>query len=95
MKAAVFDGGSQERYYGRVRNFTGALSGRHPVTAFLTSVAAQSPEGVEFRHQDLSGQPALVVERDGQLEAAILLSLSGGKITQIFIQANRQRLRHL
>jgi len=89
----ITDGGTAGVRSGRVRNLVRPLRGARKITAFLT--AADTTQWADARDHMLNGQPALVVYREGRPLAAMFLAIADGRIVQIFLQADPERLRHL
>jgi len=89
----ITDGGTAGVRSGRVRNLVRPLQGARKITAFLT--AADTTQWADARDHMLNGQPALVVYREGRPLAAMFLAIADGRIVQIFLQADPERLRHL
>ena len=50
---------------------------------------------VTFEERPLNGQPAIVVFQAGQAILAILVAVADGRIRQLFLHADRERLRRL
>lgn len=91
----IADAGPGGGTFGRVRNLPGPIAGATKVAAFVAGVTPQGSTGLERRECELNGQPALLLLRDGRPYAAILLSVAGGRIHRVFIQADPLRLRHV
>ena len=91
----VVDAGPAGARYGRVRNLPRPLLGPVKIAAFLAAVGRQEPADVRHRQCELNGQPAIVTLRQGRVIAAVLLSVSGGRIRRIFVHADPSRLRHV
>jgi RNA polymerase sigma-70 factor (ECF subfamily) len=91
----IADGGAHGVRVGGVRNLPGPLSGVTRIAAFFSSVHRRSGHLLEQRACVLNGHPALLALRDGRPFAAILLSVADGKIRNVFIQADPDRLRHV
>jgi RNA polymerase sigma-70 factor (ECF subfamily) len=89
----VTDGGPDGVRAGRVRNLVRPLHGAKQIAAFVT--AADATAWADVRDHALNGQPALVAYRDGKPASALFLEISNGQITQLFIQADVERLRHI
>lgn len=89
----ITDGGEAGVRAGRVRNLVRPLRGARKIAAFI---AAADPRTWQDHHElVLNGQPALVAYRDGRPFAAVFLAIADGRIAQIFIQADADRLGHL
>jgi RNA polymerase sigma-70 factor (ECF subfamily) len=91
----IADTGPLGGKFGRVRNLPGPLVGATKVAAFVAAVTPQGASGLNAREQDINGQPAIVVYRDGKPFTAILLSLVGDRIRAIYMQADADRLRRV
>ena len=91
----IVDAGPTGGSFGRVRNLPGPLVGAPKVAAFVAAVTPQGAEGLETRECELNGQPAVLVLRDGQPSAAILLSVSDERIIGVFMHADPARLGHV
>lgn len=91
----IADAGPDGVRYGRVRNLPRPLSGPVKIAAFLAAVGRQEQPGIRHRECELNGQPAVVTIRDGRVIAAVLLSVSGGKIRRVFVHADPSRLQHV
>jgi len=89
----ITDGGRDGVRAGRVRNLMRPLSGARKIAAFVT--AADPQVWQDGRDYVLNGQPAQVVFRDGRPFAALFLTIADGKIVQILIQADVERLRRI
>jgi len=90
------DAGPQGATFGRVRNVGRPVEGRTRIAALLAALTRQSalPEG-PLEERDLNGEPAVVIERDGRTFAAILVSIEDGRIAQVFVHLDPERLRHV
>src|SRR5262245_12575507 len=91
----IADAGPGGGTFGRVRNLPGPIAGATKVAAFVAGVTAQGSAGLTRRECDLNGQPALLLLREGRPYAAILLSVAGGRIHRVFIQADPARLQYV
>lgn len=89
----ITDGGTAGVRSGRVRNLVRPLQGAKKIVAFLT--AAETSAWADARDHVLNGQPALVVYREDRPLAAMFLAIADGRIVQVFLQADPERLRHL
>jgi RNA polymerase sigma-70 factor (ECF subfamily) len=90
----VADGGAHGVRIGRARNLPGPLSGAERIAAVLMSVHRRAP-WLERRQCELNGQPALLTIDEGRVVAAILLSVSDGRIHNIYIHADPDHLGHV
>lgn len=89
----VADGGAEDRGTDGIRRLPKPLEGAARVAAFL---AARAKAGAsELEERELNGRPSLVVFRNGQPFAALLIAVADGKIQRIFFHADPRRLGHL
>jgi RNA polymerase sigma-70 factor (ECF subfamily) len=90
----ITDAGSEGRELQGIRNLPGPIEGAARVASF---VAAASRRGSAFElvERELNGQPALVLQRDGQPFGALLLAVADGKVQRVFFYADQARLRFL
>ncbi|MDB4956956.1 MAG: polymerase, sigma-24 subunit, subfamily [Myxococcales bacterium] len=86
----ITDGGRSGVRVGRVRNLNRPFRGAKKIASVVARSWQAAPE--ETREYVLNGQPAIVAFRDGRPFAALFLAIANGKIVQIFIQADRDRL---
>jgi RNA polymerase sigma-70 factor, ECF subfamily len=70
------------------------LHGADPV-ANLLARAERSPVTLEPSTVWLNGAPAVRVEFDGELGAAVSLVIDGGRVTRVYIMRNPHKLVHL
>jgi RNA polymerase sigma-70 factor, ECF subfamily len=91
----VIDTGPEGRRVGRIRNVGRPVEGAIRIAAFLAAVARQAPAFGEAQECVLNGEPAVVVVREGQPVAAILISAVEGRIRRVFVQVDPRRLGHL
>jgi RNA polymerase sigma-70 factor (ECF subfamily) len=91
----VIDTGPEGKRVGRIRNVGRPVEGAKRIAAFLAAVARQSPSFGELRECVLNGEPAVVTLQGGRPGAAILVSVSGGRICRVFVQVDPRRLGHL
>ncbi|HSM44524.1 MAG TPA: RNA polymerase subunit sigma-24, partial [Acidimicrobiia bacterium] len=73
---------------------------RHPVegaqrVASLLSGFAKIAPNTQARVVWLNGEPAVRVDRDGELDTAISLAFEGGRISRIYAVRNPQKLSRL
>jgi len=88
----VADAGPGGGTYGRVKNLPGPLVGREKVAAFVAAVGPQGADGVAISEAALSGQPAIILSRDGKPFTVIMLAAVDGLIRSVFMQADVSRL---
>jgi RNA polymerase sigma-70 factor, ECF subfamily len=92
----IVDGGPEGGRVGRIRNVGRPVVGAKRISAFLCAVAQQDKRRTTVHECVLNGQPAVVILReDGQPHAAMMVSVAGGRIRHIFVQADSERLKHL
>ncbi len=89
----ITDGGPAGVRVGKVRNLSRPLQGAKKIAAFVTAVDGRAWQ--DSRDYLLNGQPALVAFRDDRPFAALFLAIADGRIVQIFIQADPNRLRQI
>jgi RNA polymerase sigma-70 factor (ECF subfamily) len=66
-----------------------ALSGREKVASLVAALGRKSPRrGLERVECSLNGEPAILLLRGGQADAALLVSVADGKISQIFVHGD-------
>jgi RNA polymerase sigma-70 factor (ECF subfamily) len=86
----ITDGGRAGVRVGRTRNLPRPVRGAKKIASAIATAWRAAPE--ETRIHMLNGQPAIVAFRDGRPFAALFLAIADGKIAQIFIQADAERL---
>jgi RNA polymerase sigma-70 factor (ECF subfamily) len=91
----TIDPGPGERRLGRIRKVGRPVIGGRRIAAFLAAVARQGTPRRTSHECLLNGQPAVVFLNDGRPAAAILISVSEGRIRHVFVQADESRLTHL
>jgi RNA polymerase sigma-70 factor (ECF subfamily) len=84
------DGGRAGFRVGRARNPPRPVRGAKKIASAIAASWHAAPE--QTRDYMLNGQPATVAFRDGRPFAALFLAIADGKIVQIFIQADPERL---
>ena len=66
-----------------------ALSGRDTIASLVAALGRKSPRtGLERVECSLNGEPAVLLRRDGRAYVALLVSVTDGKISQIFVHAD-------
>ena len=90
----ISDGGIKGVRIGKVRNVGKPVEGAKKIAAVVASLATRGPP-LEHREWELNGQPAIVALLDGKPVFAILLAVADGKIRDVFIHADPERLSHL
>jgi RNA polymerase sigma-70 factor (ECF subfamily) len=92
----IADPGPDGDGYGKLRKIGRPVVGQKRVAALIEAIARQPVSApVELRERMLNGQPAVVIHQHGQPVLAILISAADGRIQQVFLQADRARLRTL
>jgi RNA polymerase sigma-70 factor (ECF subfamily) len=91
----IADGGPKPVGFGGLKNLPRPVRGAKRIGKFVATVSPRGLAGPSWHAPALNGQPAMVLLRQGRPEAAILLSVAGGRIHRIFIQGDPARLRHL
>jgi len=91
----IIDTGPEGRRIGRIRNAGRPIIGARRIAAFLAAVRREDTRRTDVMECTLNGQPAILVLEDGQPSAALLLSVAGGRIRHIFVQADPRRLTHV
>lgn len=91
----IADGGAEGRSIEGIRNLPAPLAGAARIAAFVSATTKVAQKHLEPSVVELNGQPALLLARDGQPFAALLLAVSAGKIARIYFHADPVRLRHL
>lgn len=89
----ITDGGATGVRAGRVKNLMRPLRGARKIAAFVT--AADPRAWQDSRDYLLNGQPALVAFQHGRPFAALFLAIADGRIVQLFMQADAERLRRI
>ena len=91
----IVDGGSEGSNFGRTKNLPRPVMGIQKVSAVLASVTPQGMPGLDTEICKLNGQPAILVLKDTQPIASIILSIEDDYIVSIFIQSDSSRLRNV
>lgn len=89
------DAGKGGARFGQIRNVTRPVVGRARVVALLGAFARQGTSGLVVRERLLNGEPAAIAYHDGQVLSAIVVSVEAGRIREIFVQLDRERLGHV
>jgi RNA polymerase sigma-70 factor (ECF subfamily) len=85
----VSDGG------GVVRAALRPIEGADAVARWLAGVAARGLAEPSMEVVELNGGPAAVVRSRGELQAAIVLGVAGGRVRAIYLVANPEKLAWL
>jgi RNA polymerase sigma-70 factor (ECF subfamily) len=93
----IVDGGPDGARIRGIRNLPKPIFGAHKIAAFVAAFARRPDTGapIENREWELNGQPAIIALQGGRPIVALLLGVSGGRIQQVFIQADPHRLEHI
>jgi RNA polymerase sigma-70 factor (ECF subfamily) len=89
------DAGPGGATYGKLRNVGHPVVGREAILTLVKAIASQDVPRAEIRERLLNGQPAVVLVREGHVGGAIMVSVADGKIRHVFMQFDRQRLKHV
>ena len=89
----ITDGGRAGVRVGRTRNLPRPIRGAKKIAALIAAAWPAAP--LETREHVLNGQPAMLAFRDARPVAALFLAIADGKIVQILIQADPERLGRL
>jgi RNA polymerase sigma-70 factor (ECF subfamily) len=91
----IADAGPEGGRYGRIRNVGHPLVGRKKIATLLRAFTSQDVPGLSIHERTLNDEPAVVVFQDGRAFSAILVAVADGKIRQVFVQIDPERLRHV
>ena len=92
----IADAGPGVVRYGRTRNIGRPVVGRTKIAALLKVIGSQQAgPPPQFRERMLNGEPAVVAFQGGHAVAAILVSIADGKVRHVFLQVDRERLKHV
>jgi RNA polymerase sigma-70 factor, ECF subfamily len=91
----IVDAGPEGRRVGRIREVGRPVVGARKIIALLVAVGRASTVARTSHTCVLNGEPAIVHCVDGHPDSALFLSVEGGKIRHIFVQADRARLGHV
>jgi len=91
----IGDGGQGERRYGKIRKVGRPVVGKTRVAALIRAIGAQPAPDVVVEERVLNGQPAIVLFQAGEAVLAILVAVADGRIRQLFLHADPERLRRL
>jgi RNA polymerase sigma-70 factor (ECF subfamily) len=92
----IADAGPSGGRYGRIRNVGRPVVGRKKIAALVSAISRQDvPPRTVLQERVLNGEPAIVAFADGHAVLAILVSSADGKIRHVFLQSDRERLRHV
>jgi len=78
---------------GKARAARKAIHGRERIVRFVLGVLARHQHRLAFSPGIINGQPGLVLERNGELFAALSVSSDGRHILDVFIVLNPDKLR--
>jgi RNA polymerase sigma-70 factor (ECF subfamily) len=91
----VVDAGPSAARLGRTRNIGRPVRGARRIASFAATLGRRRDLPGTLHECVLNGQPAIVRVWDGRPVSATLVSVAGGRIHRIFIQADAARLTHL
>ena len=89
------DGGAHGARYGAVRNIARPLHGSTTVARFLIAARAQAPANITHEIRNLNLSPAIITYTDGHPLGALSFDIANHRIRNIFILADREKLRSL
>ncbi|WP_242677294.1 RNA polymerase sigma factor SigJ [Streptomonospora litoralis] len=78
---------------GAVRSALHPILGARKVARFLLGIQARSAGLHELRHAAVNGRPGLLGIRDGRTESVAAIAVSGGRISEIDIVLNPEKLK--
>jgi RNA polymerase sigma-70 factor, ECF subfamily len=79
---------------GKARTISRPLAGHELVARFLAGLRDQDP-GFDICITSLNGQPAILAYLNGRIDTVMMLDLTPGGITAIYVQRNPDKLRRL
>jgi RNA polymerase sigma-70 factor (ECF subfamily) len=92
----IADAGPGVVRYGRIRNIGRPVVGRRKIAALLKIIGSQTVgPAIELQQRTLNGEPAVVIFQGGRAVSAILVSVAEGKVRHVFLQFDRERLKHV
>ncbi len=92
----IADAGPGVVRYGGIRNIGRPVVGRRKIAALLKIIGSQTVgPAIELQQRTLNGEPAVVVFQGGRAVSAILVSVAEGKVRHVFLQFDRERLKHV
>jgi RNA polymerase sigma-70 factor (ECF subfamily) len=92
----IADAGPGVVRYGGIRNIGRPVVGRRKIAALLKIIGSQTVgPAIELQQRTLNGEPAVVVFQGGRAVSAILVSVADGKVRHVFLQFDRERLKHV
>jgi RNA polymerase sigma-70 factor, ECF subfamily len=71
------------------------IVGSEKVGRFMVAVSQGGAEGAEIRFESINGQIGIVARKDGEAHYVGLLGVTDGRISEILIIANPDKLAHL
>jgi RNA polymerase sigma-70 factor, ECF subfamily len=71
------------------------IVGSDKVGRFMVAVSQAGADGAEIRFESINGQIGIVARQDGEVHYVGLLGVAEGRITEILIIANPDKLAHL
>jgi RNA polymerase sigma-70 factor (ECF subfamily) len=92
----IADAGPAGASYGRLRNVGHPVVGRKKIASLVKAFAAEDVQPPpEYRERELNGQPAIVDYRHGHPTVALLIAVAEGRIRNIYLHVDPERLRHV
>ncbi|MET9617217.1 RNA polymerase sigma-70 factor [Kitasatospora indigofera] len=81
---------------GRVKAAIRPIDGADKVARFLLGVLANQPlEGMRVYDVDVNGRPGLLIDAAGQVDSVVVLEIEDGRIGELRILRNPDKLTHL
>ena len=80
---------------GKVTAARKPLHGSDLVAKFLINISSAGAAGVAARFGELNGQPALILEEDGDVVAAFVFAIADGADQNIFVVRNPDKLQRV
>ncbi|MFE4605509.1 RNA polymerase sigma-70 factor [Kitasatospora indigofera] len=81
---------------GRVKAAIRPIDGADKVARFLLGVLANQPlENMRVHDVDVNGRPGLVIDAAGQVDSVVVLEIEDGRIGELRILRNPEKLTHL
>ena len=80
---------------GRVTAARKPIYGRDKIARFLLGIYRKAPEGFEVSFAEINGQPGFVVTLEGRPQAAWSFQIYDGRIQNIYVVLNPEKLRRL
>jgi RNA polymerase sigma-70 factor, ECF subfamily len=87
------DGGAGRPRYGKIRALLKPLRGRDQVAKFLMMAQAQAASGTHYKISVVNSAPAIISSIDGTAIGVVSFDIYDGKIQNLFILADPEKLR--